>query len=303
MQRSSDDRIFAVLSHLSCLIPGYGMPLPTLAWFEGRKNGSAQGRFQALQALGYQTLGYTLVALFAALVAVLLLVLLLVLGVAVGESGGEIFELIFLLTFFSMMVVIGLSLLAYFIFPVIGAVMTGLGKDFRYPLLGSRLARFLQYDPASPDASLDPAAEERWVASMGHFAVIYPIWGMLAPLYLFFVADKKAYFLRFQSLQAALFQGAASGLSVLMGGFYMVFSLALLPMIPGLETATDQQVPFLVGIFLMLLCTFIFLLFIPLFHIVGQLNGLRILWGREPRYKLVAWLADRWVRPEADESA
>ena len=32
----------------------------------------------------------------------------------------------------------------YFVFPIIAAIACALGKDFRYPLLGDRLARYLE---------------------------------------------------------------------------------------------------------------------------------------------------------------
>src|SRR5260221_62449 len=67
----------------------------------------------------------------------------------------------------------------YFLLPIIAAISCALGKDFRYPLIGDRLARYLGFDSSqSSDESiwLVEAHEDRWVSAMGHFSVIIPIW-------------------------------------------------------------------------------------------------------------------------------
>ncbi len=57
----------------------------------------------------------------------------------------------------------------YFALPVIGAVACAFGKDFRYPLMGGRLARYLGYDFSQTGAEqiwLDEDHEDHWVTAM-----------------------------------------------------------------------------------------------------------------------------------------
>src|SRR4026207_2562388 len=56
---SNEERIWAVLAHLSALAMGMGLLLPVVGWSEQRIK-SKYASFQCLQALGYQSLGYTI---------------------------------------------------------------------------------------------------------------------------------------------------------------------------------------------------------------------------------------------------
>ena len=63
----------------------------------------------------------------------------------------------------------------YLLLPVVAAVACALGKDFRYPYMGNRLARYLGYtsnQPVEEPAWLNEDHEDRWVVGMGHFCVI-----------------------------------------------------------------------------------------------------------------------------------
>src|SRR5512141_805419 len=55
---NTEERIWAVFSHLSALALGMGLLLPIIGWSEQRRK-SKYATFQCLQALGYQSLGYT----------------------------------------------------------------------------------------------------------------------------------------------------------------------------------------------------------------------------------------------------
>ncbi len=174
MKPSNQDRILAVLAHLSALAFGSGIIIPAALWSENRKK-SAYLRFQTLQAYGYQSLGYTLWLLSVLLLTLLFYLALLVIALLIPESAPTETALAAL----SIVVIVLLfgSMGLYLLLPLIGAAMCGLGIDFRYPLLGNRLARSLAYQQNEPGASLDSAFEERFATAMGHFAVILSIWG------------------------------------------------------------------------------------------------------------------------------
>jgi uncharacterized Tic20 family protein len=71
MKPITEERIIAVIAHLSALAMGMGLIVPAIFWSEYRQK-SNYLRFQTLQALGYQSLGYTVWLLSILLLVVLL---------------------------------------------------------------------------------------------------------------------------------------------------------------------------------------------------------------------------------------
>ena len=189
----------------------------------------------------------------------------------------------------------------YFIFPIIAAVACALGHDFRYPILGSRLASYLGYEPLQADGEptwLIEDHEDRWVTSMGHFAVIIMLWGMLAPLTVWIQQGKRSLFLKFQSVQTVIFQAGVLLLSLAAGILYFGGSLFFLVSM-GISGEPDLNSPIgLIGVVVFLismLIIFFVVLFVPLLHIMGQWAGYRILKGDDYRYPIVGKLVERWI--------
>ncbi len=302
MKPTSEERIIAIISHLSALTMGAGLLVPALLWSENREK-SPYVRFQTLQAFGYQSLGYTIWLLAALLVFVffyfgLFLLALIVPEAAQNETIIIAFSILFMAGFFGLLAV-------YLLIPVIGAIFCGMGKDFRYPLLGGRLALSLGYQPEteddSPNASLDSAFEEQFAAAMGHFAVIIPLWGLLAPAYLWLSHAKHSPFLKFQSAQTTLYQafvnllyfGLTFGSIVIGIGSMVLFALTV-------DLGEWNPVAGLMVMTCLLGCTG---LIIPLFHILGQWAGLQTLRGRNFKYPLLGgWLAMRALPPANPET-
>src|SRR5688572_10223658 len=73
---STEDRIWTVLSHLSAVTFGMGILLPVIGWAEQRRK-SNYASFQCLQALGYQSLGYTVWFLFSGILAIIFAIIML----------------------------------------------------------------------------------------------------------------------------------------------------------------------------------------------------------------------------------
>jgi len=195
---STEERIWAAAAHLSAIAMGMGLLLPVVGWSESRRK-SSFAAFQSLQALGYQTLGYTLWILTT-------LVMLIVSGFVFAHVA----------------VTFGLIGL-YFALPIIAATACALGRDFRYPILGNRLASYLGYDSLQADGEhtwLIEEHEDRWVTSMGHFAVIIMLWGMLVPATAWILQGKRSLLLKFQSVQTLVFQAGVLILSFASGVLY-----------------------------------------------------------------------------------
>lgn len=294
---SSQERIWAVLAHLSALAMGIGLPLPLIGWSENRRK-SNYAAFQSLQALGYQTLGYTLW-----LIGMLVVVMVSSIGFAATLSTIETLEadLVAWTAGYSLFI-FGLIAL-YLVPPVLAAAACAFGMDFRYPVLGSRLARYLGYDPSRPSDEplwLNEEHEDRWVAAAGHFSVIIMLWGLLTPIIAWALQGKRSLFLKFQSAQTLVYQIGVSLLYVVAGFFY-VFGFVVFILTVGFtgDAALDSAgsmmgaIVFLVS----LLFSLLVVLIMPLLHILGQWAGYRVLKGHNFRYPIAGRLVEKWIVP------
>ena len=296
---TAEDRVWTVLAHLSALGFGMGILLPVVGWSDQRRK-SNYASFQCLQSLGYQSVGFTVWVLSFLLITILGSILLLV---ALGPDGaGDPSQsavstpglILFLLLVFGLFAL-------YFILPILAAIACALGKDFRYPLLGDRLARYLRYESpqkSEETASLDEEHEFRWVAAMGHFSILIVLWGMLAPLTAWILQGRESSFLKFQSIQTLVYQGLTLVISLL-GGFIYLFGFVLLlasmAAIGGPDFSSSEGIISLAAVGVSLLISFLLLLLVPLLHILGQWAGYRVLKGADYRYPLVGSLVERWM--------
>ena len=293
---TTEERIWAVISHLSALAFGMGMLLPIIGWSEQRHK-SRYASFQCLQALGYQSLGYT-VWLLTYLVLMVLSIILLSIAALIAENNGTspgpvnvVWAGIVLFFVFGLIAV-------YLLLPVIAAVACALGRDFHYPILGTRLALSLGYEPAPTEAeaaSMIGQHEERWVASMGHFSIIIALWGLIAPLTTWILQGKRNPFLRFQSIQTVVYQAFVNLLYLAAMVVYFV-GIVIFVAVLGLEGGNPNTTT---GISALLLFLFtligaaLIMLAIPLFHILGQWAGYRVLKGDNYHYPLIGRLVEK----------
>ena len=295
-----EDRVWAVVAHLSAIAMGVGILLPVIGWSESRRK-SNYTAFQSLQALGYQSLGYTIW---------ILTTLIVVIVVSIG-SVAEIANAVNAKNFESeiMALVLGHTALTfgligiYFALPVIAAIACAFGKDFRYPIMGNRLAKYLGYgflQTAEEETWLIEEREDRWVACMGHFAVIVMFWGMLVPVTSWIVQGKRSFFLRLQAIQAFAFQAGTMLLYVLSMVIYFGGAIIFLLSVGGIDAANLDSSAGMAGLvvfFVSLLCVFGIVLLIPLLHITGQWAGYKILKGDDYRYPLIGkWIERRMLK-------
>lgn len=295
-----EDRVWAVIAHLSAIAMGMGILLPVIGWSESRRK-SNYTSFQSLQALGYQSLGYTIWIL-----TTFIFLIVISLGSFAGFvnlTNAENIEAE-IMTFVFAHITITLGLIGvYFALPIIAAIACAFGKDFRYPILGNRLAKYLGYDfvrSAEEEAWLIEEHEDRWVASMGHFSVIVMLWGMLIPITAWIVQGKRSLFLKFQAVQAFAFQAGTLLLYGLSMVIYFGGALLFIVSMGGMDAANLDSSSGTIGLvlfFISLLCVFGIILLIPLLHILGQWAGYRILKGDDYRYPIVGkWLERRVLK-------
>jgi len=292
---STEDRIWSVLSHLSALAFGIGILLPVVGWSDQRRK-SKYASFQCLQALGYQSLGYTIWILLTLVVILALIFIMIPPILNADANGGDVDSVIgrwMIVIFIAMFGLMGL----YVIFPMMAAIHSVLGRDYRYPILGNRLARYLDYDSTNEER-LNEDHEDRWVAAMGHFSVIIAIWGMLAPLTTWMLQGKRSLFLKFQSIQTLVFQAGTFLLYFGAGFVYMIGFVSLIAT-TGLIGESGLGSPAgMFGFILFIaasLITIVIILLIPFLHILGQYAGYRVLKGDDYRYPLVGRLVEKWI--------
>ena len=297
---TTEERIWSVLAHLSAIAVGMGILLPVIGWSEQRRK-SNYASFQCLQALGYQSLGYT-VWLLTYLVLIIVFVAILTISLGFMGKGNNVSgSIVGIWTGMFFFVIFG-TLGLYFLLPVIAAVACALGKDFRYPIMGNRLARYLGYDASESGDEptwLIEDHEDRWVAAMGHFSVIITIWGMIAPLAAWILQGKRSLFLKFQSIQTLMYQAGVTVLFLGAGVIYM-FGFFVFIVMTGFGrnmSALDSSVGIvgLVFLFGSMLIALVIILFLPLFHILGQWAGYRVLKGDDYHYPILGKLVEERI--------
>lgn len=296
---TTEDRLWAVLSHLSSLALGMGIVLPIVGWSDQRRK-SNYGSFHSLQALGYQSLGFTIWLLsFLVLIIVAWIVLLATLGP--GDITSEYSRVLRTPWMILFSILISGLFALYFVLPIVAAIACAFGKDFRYPILGNRLARYLVYDPlqiTDGQVWLAEDREFRWVAAAGHFSVLIMLWGMLAPLTAWVLRGKYNFFLRFQSIQTLVYQAGVTMLYFVGACLYGVGLLALIASMGQLGQPNGSSLPGILGIVVagaFLLLGSLILLLIPLLHILGQWAGYRVLKGDNYHYPVVGRLVDKRI--------
>ena len=291
---TTEDRIWSVLAHLSALSFGMGILLPVVGWSDQRRK-SNYASFQCLQALGYQSVGFTVWAL-SYLVIIILSAIVLLATLEPGQTPNTPLSpglIVFILIVFA-------GFAVYFILPIIAAIACALGRDFRYPVMGDRLARYLGFVPSQAQEGRDWLNEEhefRWVAAMGHFSVLIIIWGMLAPLTAWILQGKNSRFLRFQSIQTIVYQ-VCTTVVYFVGSFLYLFGLLLLVanmgILGGRDFDTSMGTISMIVLGILVLISAVLILSVPLLHILGQWAGYRVLKGDDYRYPLIGRLVQKW---------
>lgn len=285
---TSDERLWAALAHGSALLSFFGPIAPALIWvFQRRK--SPYVAFHALQAMGYQMLTFWVgMAVYLLFVIVMMFIMFPVIS-ALAQSDNPLagifaFEGSFFLFMFGFM---GL----YFLVGIIGALMSLMGRDFKVPFLGTRLARYLGRgeDPFSP---LDESKAEQWAAGVCHGSAILILWGMFTPLVVWLAEKDKSSRLRFQSMQAFVYQLLATVAYFVLMFLYMFVFFGFFAAMIFLSPQVSQETSFIfiIVLLVMLLVFFLFMLVfalaVPTYHLFAMIAGIQVVRGKDYRYPL-----------------
>ena len=144
---SQNDKIMAALAHVSALLPLMGVIAPIIIWAT-QKDKSEYVAFQALQAITYQLL--MILVWFVGMGSYMLSFFTTFLTIPFAGGNGEgdpSTAPIFLVGFLVPFIIFGAIFVGgalFIIYGLIGAFQTFQGKDFRYIIIGNRLANYLQ---------------------------------------------------------------------------------------------------------------------------------------------------------------
>lgn len=281
---TSQERAAAAVSHLAVLFTGPGLLAPLLVW-NGMRGKSRFASFQALQALGFQTLQGLVTAL-------VLLVFLAVGGVWFAVITLTAPEQISTTGLYALGIPLGLAgvlMLIYTLLGVAAGAACALGKEFRYPWLGARLTAFLR-----PAEGWDEDHEDRWVAANAHLSVMVPFYGLLVPL-LAWAFQKEQRWLRFHALQALIYQLAGLVISAaLLAAQIAAVAFPLLLILPesgvlsDLPAATYRMalIPFFIVVGLVALAILVY----PIYGTLPLVAAYRLVRGGDYHYP---WIGKR----------
>jgi uncharacterized Tic20 family protein len=145
-QTTSEERIWAALAHGSILLFGWGVIVPAIVWISQREK-SSYVAFHAIQALAYQLL-QTIFQMAMGFIAFFSMMAIMFITIpTTGSSDPEQFFLISNLVPFIMIMFMFCIMGLYIIPALVGAVFSIAGRDFRYPLLGKWIQRYLKIGP------------------------------------------------------------------------------------------------------------------------------------------------------------
>ena len=132
---SKEERIMALLSHVSIFIPNIGILAPIIIWVTNKEK-SAFVRFNALQAIFFQLIFFVLMMLSMFVGVILMLVSIPWFDLSSNPEPGTLFflSMVFMFMFFPLWIIFG-------IYAAIASVKSYKGKMFKYAIIGHIIQR------------------------------------------------------------------------------------------------------------------------------------------------------------------
>jgi uncharacterized Tic20 family protein len=299
---TSDEKVLAALAHISVLLSLFGPLGPTLIWTSQRSK-SKYVRFHALQAMGYQAIAFWvwMIGIFVMTFGIIFLSAGMMIILDRNEMLDEaIFP--FLIQMIAMLVIFG-TWGIYFLAGILGAVLCLMGRDFRYPVIGSWLRKKLCAESIS-ETEVEQW-EDGWVGGICHLTAIMHFWGIITPLVVWFTQKERSARLRLQALQAAIYQLVAVVAQMLGTAAYFVFFFMMMFSImifDGLSSSPDGKLPSVVG-FIFFLFIVVFMLFwlammvaTPVYFLLAAFAGIRTIRGHDFKYPILGHIIARRMK-------
>ena len=180
---TTEERVMAALSHIMVLMSTLGAVVPPIIW-ASEKEKSKYVAFQSLQASIYQLVTLVLFTLGGYVLGFTIFFMFLATAFTAGLIGPSAAHLINL-SIVLMILLLGLYFLVWLalaVYGVAGAVLTAMGKPFRYLFIGKWVENF--YTQNGSDA------DERIASALSHISIVIQYFGFLVPLIIW--ATQKA---------------------------------------------------------------------------------------------------------------
>lgn len=295
---TSEEKVLAALAHGSVLFAWFGPIAPTILWVTQRKK-SKYVRFHALQAMGYQALGFWgwilgIIAAFIGMFGMTFLAALVLDANQMKSSAIEIFLQVFMI-----LSIFGLWGF-FFLGGLAGAVFCMTGHDFRYPIIGPWLRNKLFGDQVTDEEF--EQWEDAWVGGICHLTVVVQLFGIITPLIVWFTQKERSVKLRLQALQAAFYQLISAIAYFLASAGSLVFFFVLMAsvvILAGGRDGSNESVYNTAGGVLLLLILGMFLvellafLLVPLYYLLAGVGALRTMRGHEFKYPTLGGILAR----------
>ncbi len=292
---TSDERVWAALAHASVLLMFFGPLVPLILWTTQRKK-SAYASFHALQAMAYQALFFWVWIIVVPLLIIAITLIAIVVVAATNPQSAEQPLAVFAMQIAIFGTFIG-SMLLFMAAGIVGAVACLSGREFRYPFFGGRLARYLEYQGAE-GSQMPDAQQDQLVAAVSHSTCVVLLWGLITPLVAWLTQRERSQFLRFQALQASIYQVLGALAYFVVFGLYMVSMLGVLGAAMALGNDSGSAgagwlAAFMIPIFCVVCVA---ALAVPLYHLFGFLAALATLRGRDYRYPVLGSILARRMK-------
>ncbi|MBI5954572.1 MAG: DUF4870 domain-containing protein [Chloroflexi bacterium] len=299
---TSDEKIFATLAHVSVLFSFLGPVGPTLIWVSQRDK-SKYVRFHALQAMGYQAFAFWgwMVGVFIAVFGSILFAIGMAVMLDIDPSETPAFPLLMqVVMMFALFGMWGL----FFLGGIVGAAFCLLGRDFRYPIIGSWLRKKL-LSMETTDAEFEEW-EDGWVSGVCHATAILQLWGIVTPLIVWFSQKDRSMKLRFQALQAASYQFIAFFVYIIGMVMYFVLIFAMMfgaIMIGGASASPGGELPPVAGVIFMLFFAILTIFWLvmmvgtPVYFLLAAIASIRTIRGHDFKYPILGNIITRRMSP------
>lgn len=304
---TSDEKVLAALAHASVLLSFFGPVGPALIWVFQRKK-SKYVRFHALQAMGYQSFSFWawMIGLFV-MVGVMMLVVIL--GTALETARSDMPAFPFLIQPIFFMGIFGLWGI-FFLVGIIGAVFCMMNREFRYPIIGHWLKKKL-LDGQVSDADYEEW-EDSWVSGVCHSTAILQLWGIITPLIVWFLQKERSAKIRFQALQALIYQLVAFVVYMIgVAAYMLVFFLSFAGMaVFGLVTpslSNHGQPPPVLGIIMLIffgvMAIFWLLIMIaaPIYYLLAAVASIFTIRGKDFKYPILGGIIAKRMKASKEE--
>lgn len=296
---TSDEKVLAALAHASVFLSFLSPIGATLVWVFQRAK-SKYVRYHALQAMGYQTLAYWVWFIGIFILPFGIVGLNLAIALVAGESSLSSPKAIFLIQPMFILGIFGMWGLI-FLYGFTGAIFCVLGKDFRYPVIGKWLKHRVFNDKNSEEDI--ETWENYWVGGICHAAAIFQFWGVTMPFIVWLTQKGRSSRLKFQSLQAAIYQLLATvAYFVSYAGFILayIFMIAII-VIGGFSTSSAQEVPpafgmvFIIAMLVVALVWLAWMVLYPLYFILAGVATIRTMRGHDFKYPILGRIVAKGV--------